>query len=402
MKSKLARIVLIVLGALVGTVALLLTVAVVVYPPDYVYRVLVWQESDAFDWQKFPARELKAAPVAYHFDQAPDPRVSELMAEIAGVSDWETFLDDTQTQAFIVIKNGKVIYENYFNDTQRDSMVTSFSVAKSFDSVLIGMAIEDGYIGSVDDSVITYVPELAARDPRFEAITLRDLLLMASGLDYVEMRPNILAGDDPLTTYYPDQRALALTNTQILEAPGQHFNYNKYHPQLLGMVLERATGMPVTEFLQTRLWDRIGMDYPGSWSLDSERSGFEKMETGVNARAIDFAKFGQLVLNQGSWGGDQVISSDWIVESTSPGNLPTGPEYYGGQLDDLPGRPYYKYMWWGFGRGEGSYDFTAEGDKGQMIYVSPPANLVIVRNAINYGMAWYKWPQLAYSFATQY
>jgi CubicO group peptidase (beta-lactamase class C family) len=402
MRSKIGRYTLIPLAVLGGVVVLLLAVAMLAYPPQYVLRVLLWQESDAFDWQKFPARELQPAPVAFHFESASDPRVAQVLAEAAGVPDWEGFLDETETQAFIVIQDGRVLYENYFNNTQRDSIVTSFSVAKSFASTLVGMAIEEGFIDSVNDPVTKYLPELAERDPRFTAITLRHLLLMASGLNYVEMRPNILEGDDPLTTYYPDQRELALTHTEIAEDPGMHFNYNKYHPQLLGMVLERATGMPVTEYMQTRLWDRIGMEYAGSWSLDSDSSGFEKMETGVNARAIDFAKLGQLFLDGGKWEGEQVLSADWVQESTSPDDLPGDAGYYRGRLDDMPGAPYYKYMWWGFDRGGGQYDFSAEGDKGQLIYVSPQARMVIIRNGINYGIPWYEWPRIFYQFASEY
>jgi CubicO group peptidase (beta-lactamase class C family) len=93
-------------------------------------------------------------------------------------------------------------------------------------------------------------------------------------------------------SYYPDQRKISLENTHIIDPPGQYFLYNKYHPQLLGMILERATGMSVTNYLQTRIWDPLGMEFGGSWSTDSEAFDFEKMETGVNARAIDFAKFG--------------------------------------------------------------------------------------------------------------
>jgi CubicO group peptidase (beta-lactamase class C family) len=373
-----------------------------VYPPEYVYRVLVWQESDAFDWQKFPARPLSAAPAAYHFAVALDPRVEEVFGQLAGVDDWSAFLAANDTQAFIVIQDGTVVYENYFNGTRRESIVTSFSVAKSFASTLIGLAIEEGYIESVDDPITVYLPELAERDPRFSEITIRHLLLMASGFEYEEFRPVILHSDDPLTTYYPDQRKLALEFTRIAEPPGQHFLYNKYHPQLLGMILERATGMPVTGYLQTRLWDPLGMEFDGSWSLDSETSGFEKMETGLNARAIDFAKLGVLFLNGGRWQGRQVVSQAWVDEATQPYFPPDYDDYYTDSFAKLPGRGYYKYMWWGMGREGGGYDFSAEGDKGQAIYVSPHNNLVIVRNGIDYGIPWSQWIHLYFDFASQY
>jgi len=388
--------------ALIGVIALMLVIAMFVYPPVYVFRTVAWQESDAFDWQKFPERPLHAVSTAYHFEAAPDPRVAELFGQLSGTDNWDRFLEENHTQAFLVIQDGKILYENYFNDTRRDSIVTSFSVAKSFTSALIGIAIDEGFIEGVDDPVTMYLPELAERDPRFNDVTIRHLLLMASGLEYVEFRPLLFNSDDILTSYYPDQRKISLENTHIIDPPGQYFHYNKYHPQLLGMILERATGMTVTDYLQTRIWDKLGMEFDGSWSLDSKTSDFEKMETGVNARAIDFVKFGVLFLNHGNWQGTQVISEAWVKESTQPLLPQDYDEYYPEWFASLPGQAYYQYMWWGTVRDEDSYDFNAGGDKGQLIYVSPQKNLVIVRNGIDFGIPSEKWLDLFYEFASQY
>ena len=385
-----------------GVIALALIVALLVYPPEYVYRVLVWQESDAFDWQKFPEHPLDASPTAYHFEVSPDPRVEELFRQLSGADDWDSLLEENDTQAFIVIQDETILYERYFNNTQRDSIVTSFSVAKSFASALIGIAIQEGYIHSVDDPITTYLPELSDRDPRFSDITIRDLLLMASGLEYKEFRPWLLNGDDPLTTYFPDQRKIALENTRIVDPPGLYFQYNKYHPQLLGMILERKTGMSVTDYLQTKIWDPLGMEFGGSWSIDSQASDFEKMETGVNARAIDFAKFGVLYLNRGIWQGKQVISKSWVDESTQP-HFPKDYEvYYPEWFVSMPGKGYYKYMWWGMARAGDAYDFAARGDKGQIIYVSPHKNIVIVRHGIDFGIPAAEWIELFYEFASRF
>lgn len=399
---KLIKVLRILVIVVVGVLALLLAMAMVVYSPIYVYRTVVWQDSDAFDWQKFPSHPLKAAPSAFHFETTPDPRVAELFKELSGADDWDSFLAANDTQAFIVIQDGTILYENYFNNTQRDSIVTSFSVAKSFTSALIGIAIQEGYINSVDDPITVYLPELTERDPRFNEITIRHLLLMASGLEYEEFRPLLFNSDDILTSYYPDQRQISLENTHIIAPPGQYFLYNKYHPQLLGMVLERATGMPVTSYLQTKIWDKVGMEFDGSWSTDSQASDFEKMETGVNARAVDFAKFGVLFLNGGQWEGKQVISPAWVEESTRPHLPEIYADYYPEWFASLPGQGYYNYMWWGFTRNGDSYDFTAEGNKGQFIYVSPHKKLVIVRNGIEYGLSSEEWLTLFYKFASRY
>ena len=261
---KLVKALRILAATVIGAIALVIAVAMLVYPPEYVYRAVVWQDSDAFDWQKFPSHPLNAAPTAYQFAVALEPRVAELFEQLSGADDWDSFLEEKNTQAFIVIQDGVVLYENYFNNTQRDSIVTSFSVAKSFDSALIGSAIQEGYIHGVDGPITTYLPELAERDSRFNEITIRHLLLMASGLEYVEFRPLLFNSDDILTTYYPDQRKIALENTHISDPPGQYYRYNKYHPQLLGMILERTTGMSVTEYTQAKIWDPLGMEYGGS------------------------------------------------------------------------------------------------------------------------------------------
>ncbi len=377
----------------------ILSAALISYPQKYIYRVLVWQESDAFDWQKFPSRELLAPGDTFYFSSAPDKRAEKLLEELAGVNELEIFLKETGTQSFIVLKDTLLLYEKYFNGAHRHSVVTSFSVAKSFTSSLIGFAIQDGFIESVDDPITQYLPELTQRDERFSRITIQHLLMMSSGLEYEKNRLFLFNGDDPLTTYYPDQRTLALENTHIARNPGMAFDYNKYHPQLLGMILERTTGMSVTAYLQQKIWNPLGMEFDGSWSLDSEESGFEKMETGVNARAIDFAKFGRLFLNNGRWQGEQLLPEWWVKESTSPFIPGNYTEYYNESVKDMPGTGYYKYMWWGFMQDDDSYDFMAEGDKGQFIYISPDKNLVIVRNGTGYGLEPNEWISIFYRFA---
>lgn len=394
-----------VFAGLAALVALWLAIAALVYSPVYVGRVLAWGESDQGDYlNNFPLSSLSASPTVFSCRSSLDEeRVRSVFESILGVSDFDTFLAGSATQALIVIQDDKILYEGYFNGAARDSMVTSFSVAKSFGSALIGIAIDEGFIDGVDDSVADYLPELAERDDRFELITIRDLLRMAAGLDYQELRWALFNGDDPLTTYYPNQREIALDNTQIVDPPALYFQYNKYHPQLLGMILERTTGMSVTEYTQTRLWDPLGMEFGGAWALDSEGSGFEKMEAGLNARAIDYAKLGRLFLEDGNWNGVQVISSEWVEESTSLDLATHNPDYYAdefGQEIYADGSGYYQYMWYGRLRDGQQPDFFAEGDHGQIIYVSPAHRLIIVRNGTAYGIPGRQWINTFYRAAT--
>lgn len=387
MTKKARKILLWTVGCIAGLFILLILISFIFYPPQYVYRVLVWGESDYYDYlNNFPNRSLEAAPIPFYFDKETDrERVSGIFKTILDIDDFDAFLERADTQAFIVIQDDVILFENYNNGASRDSLMTSFSVAKSFTSALVGIAIADGHINSVDDAITDYLPELLERDFRFGNITIRHLLMMASGLDYKEFRPFLLNGDDPLTTYYPDQRKAALEFTHIIDSPGEYFQYNKYHPQLLGMILERATGNTVTGYLQDELWDPLGMEFGGSWSMDSEQSGFEKMEAGINARAIDFAKLGRLYLEDGNWDGVQVIPSEWVAESTQVDRSIHQASYYPGAQAFYDSGGYYQYMWWGFSKSNGSYDFAAQGDRGQYIYVSPQKNLLIIRNGLSYG-----------------
>jgi CubicO group peptidase (beta-lactamase class C family) len=245
-------------------------------------------------------------------------------------------------------------------------------MAKSFTSTLVAIALDEGLIGSLDDPVTAYVPELHQRDERFEDITIRHLLMMTSGLRFERDKDNPFS-DDFITSHSTDMRKAAL-NTEIVEAPGQHFLYNDYNPQLIGMVLERASGMTVSEYLATRLWGPMGAEADGSWDLDSKHSGFERMSVGINGRAIDFVKLGWLFLNDGKAGDRQVIPQGWVEQI----NDATDPIYTARAEHAY----YYLNYWWLDVEREAFY---AEGNFGQFIYVYPAADLVLVRNGKSTG-----------------
>jgi CubicO group peptidase (beta-lactamase class C family) len=369
-----------VLSCLVLTLAAL---AAVDWSAEYLGRTLRWGPSDIYDYQKFPERVIENAPPTFYFKEGPAPELFSTIQykEDGGTkqANFDEFLRSTGTTAFIVIEDDTILYENYFNGNQRDSIVTSFSSAKSVNSALIGIAIDEGLIGSVDDPVVDYIPEIRGRG--LDELTIKHLLDMSSGIAYLEdenMFPLLAPfSDDAKTYYYPDLRALALTVQAGDEPLGEALHYNNYHPLLEGLILERATGQAVAVYLQEKIWKPLGMEFPASWSLDSVESGFEKMESGINARAIDFAKFGRLFLKGGNWEGKQIISEDWVAASTVPDPEDnrlwvTFPEYKerGG---------YYQYHWWGLVREDGHYEFSARGHLGQYIYVCPQTNLVIVR-----------------------
>ncbi|HET6444840.1 MAG TPA: serine hydrolase [candidate division Zixibacteria bacterium] len=395
------KIALFILIGVFSVISLSLLYAYIAYPAEYVNRLLRWRDSDVFDYQKFPERPLEIADSPFEFSlNLDEERIRTSFEDVSGMDDFDSFLEDKRTQAFIVIQDDAILYEKYFNGASRDSIVTSFSTAKSFTSALIGIAISEGHINSVDDPITDYLPELAQRDSTFANITIRDLLMMSAGIKYSEFP--FVNGDDAKTYYYPDLRQLALEETRIIGAPGEEFHYNNYHPLLLGLILERATGTSVANYLQEKIWKPIGMEYPGSWSLDE--AGFEKMESGINARAIDFAKFGRLFLDEGDWNGVQVVPAAWVAESTQAERSIDYANYYYDDFIFADGEGYYKYMWWGIQRDEQTYDFMALGNHGQFIYISPQKNLIILRFGETYGeiTGAQNWVDMFYGFATNF
>src|SRR5215204_484470 len=358
-----------------GSFLLLALVIVVVgyllAPHLYLARATFWGESDYKDIEKFPARAIHNAPPTYRFDELPadNPYTSQIEAIGNRSSNGSLieYLDSSGTTAFLVIHDDELLYEKYFDGYDKNSIQTSFSMAKSFASALVGIAIDEGHIKSVDEPITNYIPELLEKDKRFSSITIKNLLTMSSGIKYEEGGdlPWSEEADDTKTYYATDLRKLALT-CRIEGKPGEYFEYNNYNPLLVGLILERATGMPVSRYMQEKLWKPMGMEADGSWSLDSKKDSFEKMESGVNARARDFARFGMLFANEGNWEGRQLISRGWVEESTRA-DTSTDPSQD------------YQYFWWISTPDSETSHFSARGKYGQYIYVAPEKDLVIVR-----------------------
>jgi CubicO group peptidase (beta-lactamase class C family) len=371
-KRRWARRLLLVLG---GLLALLVVAVLGVYvwawssTDDSTFaRAMMWRESDVGDQHRFPARRIAAGPRA-----SPLPRGTEVNLVVGGKRKrLDEFLRGTDTRAFLVVHKDRLVWERYFDGSSRESLQTSFSAAKSFVSTLVGIAIAERLITSPDDRITRYVPELAARDRRFREIKLRDLLLMSSGIRYREGGfPSL--GDDTYTYYGVDLRDVALNRVRIEGPPGIAWQYNNFHPLLLGLVLERTTGMSVSRFMATRLWQPLGAEADATWNLDSERSGFEKLESGLNARAVDYARFGLLFLHNGEWNGRRIVSESWVRTATGA-DPTTDSAYYHG----------YRYFWWLDVERRGR--FYALGKYGQYVYVAPDADTVIVRFGSDWGV----------------
>ena len=360
------------------------------YPLSYVIRVMVDQGPDYDDFQTFPASRILPADVASRLPSEPDARVIELLQSYPGIDDVDQFVASTETTAFLIVHQGRLLLERYGLGHDSESIENSFSVSKSVASMLVGLAAADGAL-AIDDSITDYLPELRERDKRFEAITIEHLLDMVSGIAYSrDIKFPIINNDDPLVYYHPDLASVVLEQTEIASAPGQ-FRYNNYNPPLLGLILRRTTGQTVSEYLEQRIWKPIGASLPAGWTVDEE--GFERMESGFHASARDLARFGLLYLNQGQAGDRQLLPASWVDDSTDT------KEHI--ELEQYNGRQWgYRAGWWIVPRPEGRSDYCAIGHFGQFIYVSPQHDAVFVRNGPGRG-EWgdRDWTELFYFLA---
>jgi CubicO group peptidase (beta-lactamase class C family) len=366
--------------------------------PGYLYRYFVWGAqflvtSRSDDYRRYGYHPIDKGSDPFHFtagnrEAMPDAVEYGKGDDVKRVALSE-LLRSTRTHAFIVLRDNQVLYENYFNGYARDSLCTAWSLSKSVTSALVGIAIAEGYIKSVDDPITQYLPELKGQGG-FDAITIRNLLTMGSGIRY---RLGFLPWDEfVLAGYYPDLRHLLLSDLTIVEPPGQSFHYNNFNTELVGMILQRTTHRAPSKYLEEKIWKPIGMEYPATWSIDSDADEFELTPIMLNARAIDLAKFGRLYLNDGNWDGRQIVPAGWVRDSTvRDPNDRRGWETFSRWQGD---GGYYKYFWWGISRAGGDYSYMGIGTYGQFIFVSPGTKVVIVRTADSDGIEPVQWREV--------
>lgn len=330
----------------------------------------VWYNfSDITDYKIFPSRPLHKSSAPFHFIEAVQDENAEKRITIENYAhekmDMKTFLEKSPTVAFLVIRNDSLLYERYFRDYEAGSPVASFSMAKSYVSALIGIAIAEGKIKSEDDPVVNYITELKGKKG-WDKVTIHHLLQMASGVKFGEGYNTPFSG--AASFYYGRTLRRSIAHLKIEKEPMSGFDYKSVNTELLGLIIERATGKHMTEYLDEKIWQPLGMEYDGSWSIDKKDNGLEKAFCCINAKALDFAKFGRLYLNKGNWNGQQIVPADWVQKSLAINTEP-GTDWY------------YNRQWWLASKEDG--DFSAVGHLGQYIYVYPKKNLVIVRLGVS-------------------
>lgn len=345
------------------------------YTPVFLKRVLFHWDSSVNDYKIFSERLVAKGENPYVYQKAENPAIGEITIAYSGKEKiLNDFIGSTQTTSFIVAKNDRIVYEKYANGYDENSVNTSFSMAKSIVSLLVGKAIEKGHIQSAQQPISDYITEF--QNEEIGTTTIEELLLMRSKIVYDEDK-FLWFGDDSLTYWHDDLRKLALEHTAVTDRYQGKFHYNNYHPLLLGIVLERSTGVSVSKFFERELWSKIGAEENASWSLDHS-DGFEKMESGINFRAKDFIKIGSMVLHGGNWNGEKIVNGEWLKDSMLC-SFPVDERDYHGSF--LEGKNIgYKYMWYSTPSANLSgYDVIAWGKSDQILYISPVYDTVILR-----------------------
>ena len=266
---------------------------------------------------------------------------------------------NNKTVAFLILKNDSLYFEKYYDGYGVDSKSNSFSVAKSFVSALLGRAIMDGYIQDLDQPVKDFIPEL--KGFYADQVTVGDLASMASGQRWEEKYYSPFS--ITASAYFLKDLDAAILDQPIEEAPGKSFIYKSGTTHLLGMVIAKATGKNLTEYLYETIWNPIGAEHESLWQIDSYKNGSEKAYCCIASNARDFARLAKLYKDHGKWNGKVLLDSTFIAKSLRP-RFPESPEY--------------GYSWW-LKEYKGHHVYMMRGHLGQYVITFPEENLILVR-----------------------
>ena len=338
-------------------IALVIFIIVFFLMPQYVRTALIHTYPDIDDIGLFPYNSVEIGdPQPYDFT------ANYNTGKIDSLS--RCMIEELDPVSFVVTKNGKLLYEEYWDNYTDSTNSNIFSASKSIISLLVGIAIDKGYITSVDDLASKYIPEW---DKNYDPITIKDLLTMSSGLSWDESYSSLLSPTTKL--YYGDELSNQVLSLEPVRKPGQFHYYSSATTAILGIILKNATGMTVSGFASKHLWQKIGAEHEAQWSLD-HAGGIEKSYCCFYSNARDLARIGQLIINNGYWHGQKVISNNYLNMAFEPA------EYLTDENDHKV--DYYGYQWWLL-RYKGYNIKYARGLYGQYIITIPDKNLVIVR-----------------------
>lgn len=313
---------------------------------------------DIYDLKIFPYSTIRKADKAFTWQLNHDYNKYSFSPEEVKLN------TDTKTTAFLVFKDDTLLFEKYFEQHTPETVSNSFSAAKTVIGLLIGIALDEGKIKSLDEPVGNYVKSFQSDDKK--EITIHHLLQMASGLDWEESSKSPLS--ENAESYYGSDLQGMVDRQKAISKPGKKFLYQSGNSQTLGFVLIAATGKTISQYAEEKLWRKIGTQADAHWNLD-KKGGVEKSFCCLYATARDFARIGRLILNEGNWNGEQVVSQAYIRQMSSNRALLTA--------DGIKNRCYANHIWM-YNDGEDQI-YYCRGISGQYIAVIPAKKLVFVR-----------------------
>lgn len=274
-----------------------------------------------------------------------------------------TEIEKLNPTALLIVKHDKIIYEKYWEDYDENSLTNSFSVAKTFIGLLIGIAIDEGKINSVDDPISDYLPQYKDNPE----LTIKHLLTMSSGINFDESYKSPFG--HMAKAYYGSDIKKLNENYKVTETSGENWKYLGGNTIILSFILEKATGVPISEYMSKKVWQPIGAKNAALWSLD-HKDGLEKAYCCFYSNTRDFARIGKLYLNKGLWNNKRIITQKYVDATTCSAY----------NLKDENGKPvdFYGYQMW-MTYYKDMDIFYARGIQGQYIIVIPDREMVIVR-----------------------
>lgn len=325
--------------------------------------VLLWK----LDQRDAAFRAMDRLPIlAKARDIAPSTTPLPLpQGKLLNIPGIDAYMAQQRAAGIVILQDGKIRFERYGLGFDKDGRWTSFSVAKSFTSTLVGAAIQDGYIKSLDDKVSQYIPDL--RGSAYDDVSVRQLLMMSSGVkwneDYEDPNSDVAKFNNAKPAPGMDATVSYMRKLPRAHPAGAVWHYNTGETNLIGVLVSSATKKPLAEYLQEKVWQPAGMAAPATWLLGA--SGHEIAGCCLQAATRDYARFGLFVLANGKVGGKQILPPDWFAQATTK------------QKDiGRPGRG-YGYQWWTYDDGS----VAAQGIFGQGIFIDRKRRLVIASNA---------------------
>ncbi len=327
-------------------------------------------------YETFNANMIPASDTPFQFPVDKDELTLSFKVDSDSI-DLQSFLEESGTTGLLVIKDGVIRYEEYFQGHSEDKQHISWSMGKSFVSALFGIAIDEGYIKSIEQAVTDYVPEL--KGSGYDGVRIKDVLQMSSGVKFNEDYGDFNSDINRFSRAVAFGTSLDEFSASLVreKEPGTYNHYVSIDTQVLGMVLTRALDVSLTEYLQQKIWKPLGMEYPVYWLKDDD--GMELALGGINATLKDYAKFGWLYLNKGKWNNLQVVPKQWVLDSVTP----DAPHLQQGAGNPNSSSSFgYGYQWWiPLGADD---EFAAQGIYHQYIYIDPDQRLVIVKTSANH------------------